>query len=673
MAWTPIDDQRWLLADDFGKLYLLMLLLENGDEVTSWTLDLIGETSRASVLVYLDDGYMFVGSHQGDSQVLKIQQEGVEKVQTISNIAPILDFTIMDMGNRAGEGQTNEYSSGQARIVTGSGAFRDGSLRSVRSGVGLEDQGLLGEMDHITDLFSLRSSNSGEMVDTLVASFVGETRVFQFRADGEVEESADYKSFVLSEATIHAGNLPNSHIVQVTGSSARLIDSENGMVLSEWSPSIGHAITAASANSNSLALSIGGLEAVILDLMGNLEVKARRHFEEEGQIACIHVPQAPSNICIAGFWQSAAVVILGIDNLETLQKTVVSDDAVSVPRSILLAPILSGQSPTLFVAMANGEVITFAVELTSFQLSAKKITVLGTQQASFKALPRADGLSNVFATCEHPSLIYGSEGRIVYSAVTAEKASCVCAFDSEAYPGAIAIATQDEVKIAVVDTERTTHVQTLQVGETVRRIAYSTRLKAFGIGTIHRSLRRSQEVVQSHFKLTDEVLFKELDTYALNEEELVESVIRADIREDSGDLVERFVVGTAYLDDDQDESIRGRIIVFAVTTERRLKVITELPVKGACRALGVIAGNIVAALVKTVTISCLSPTFSVATNVLAGRHICPRKFPSPQTHHLPHLYRPYRPLHPRANFSDRDSRPHEIRLHMHLYARPRRR
>ena len=602
VAWAQVDNQRWLIADDSGKLYLLMLLLENGGDVTGWKLDAIGQTSRASVLVYLDGGYMFVGSHQGDSQVVKVQEQGIEVVQTISNIAPILDFTIMDMGNRSGEGQANEYSSGQARIVTGSGAFQDGSLRSVRSGVGLEEQGLLGEMDHATDLFSLRSSDASNNVDLLVVSFIDETRLFQFRADGEVEEKTDFMSLSLSEGTLLAAGLSNGRILQVTPSSARLIESENGMVVSEWSPSDNHPITAASANDQDLALSVKGLEALTLNLKEELTVRARRQFSEEGQLACIHVSQVSSDICIAGFWQSATVAILKIDTLETLQKIVISDEAVSVPRSILLAQILSEQPPTLFIAMANGEVITFSVNLANFTLSAKKLTVLGTQQANFKALPRSDGLTNVFATCEHPSLIYGSEGRIVFSAVTAEKASCICSFDSEAYPGAIAIATPEDVRIALVDTERTTHVQTLPVAETVRRIAYSPKLRAFGLGTISRSLRNSQEVVRSHFKLADEVLFEKLDSYPLNEEELVESVIRADIREDSGDLVERFVVGTAYLDDEEPDSIRGRIIVFAVTSERKLKVITELPVKGACRALGVISGKIVAALVKTVRV-----------------------------------------------------------------------
>lgn len=602
VAWVQVDNQRWLFADDLGKLYLFMLLLGNEGDVIGWKLEAIGQTSRASVLVYLDGGYVFVGSHQGDSQVVKIQEQGIEVVQTISNIAPVLDFTIMDMGNRSGEGQTNEYSSGQARIVTGSGAFQDGSLRSVRSGVGLEEQGLLGEMEYATDLFSLRSSNTSGNVDLLVVSFVGETRIFQFQADGEVEEKSEYKSLSLSEGTLLAANLPDGRLLQVTASSARLIESEDDMSLSVWSPSDDDPITAASANEQNLVVSVKGLEALVLDLKKDLKVCVRRQFAEEGQIACIHVSHVSSDICIAGFWQSTAVAILKIDTLETLQKVVVSGEVVSVPRSILLAQVLLDQPPTLFVAMANGEVITFSTNLTNFALSSKKVTVLGTQQASFKALPRSDGLSNVFATCEHPSLIYGSEGRIVYSAVTAEKASCICSFDSEAYPGAIAIATPEDVRIALVDTERTTHVQTLPVGDTVRRIAYSPKLKAFGIGTIHRSLRQSQEVVESHFKLADEVMFQELDSYALNEEELVESVIRADIREDSGELVERFVVGTAYLDDEEPDSIRGRIMVFAVTAERTLKVITELPVRGACRALGVISGNIVAALVKTVRV-----------------------------------------------------------------------
>ncbi|KAA6409312.1 MAG: hypothetical protein FRX48_06865 [Lasallia pustulata] len=608
VTWEQIDSQTWLLADEYGKLYLLILTLNDDKTVSGWEVDVIGATSRASVLVYLDGGYVFVGSHQGDSQVFKIQAESISLVQTISNIAPILDFTVMDMGSRAGEGQTSEYSSGQARIVTGSGAFQDGSLRSVRSGVGLEELGVLGEMDHITNLFALRSGSSIARTDVLLVSFVDETRVFKFSSEGEAEEVDDYKGLSLSKGTLLASNLPQGRLLQITSCSVRLLDLENGMLVSEWSSPEGQAITAASANDQHVALSIGGVEAVILSLPEELRVVTRKSFGAQSQIACLTIPSILSEICIIGFWQSATVAILRLHTLEDIETVTVGDEAGAVPRSVLLTQVLPEQPPTLFVAMADGNVITFSVDKNKFTLFAKKSIILGTQHADFEALPRGDGLFNVFATCEHPSLIYGSEGRIVYSAVTAEKATCICQFDSEAYPGAIAIATPEDLKIALVDTERTTHVQTLRVHETVRRVAYSTKLKAFGLGTIRRTLRENVELVQSRFKLADEVLFKELDTYKLNDDELVESVIRADLDEGHGKISERFIVGTACLDDERNGSIRGRIIVFEVTQERTLKVVTELGVKGACRALGVVAGNIVAALIKTVVVYSFSST-----------------------------------------------------------------
>ena len=601
VAWAEIDSQRWILADDYGRLYLLMLVVSNS-KVVGWKLDAIGETSRASCLVYLGEGLVYVGSHQGDSQMIKIKERSIEIMQTFSNIAPILDFTIMDMGSRAGESQTNEYSSGQARIVTGSGAFQDGSLRSVRSGVGMEEQGQLLEASHISDMFALRSSGAAALVDLLLVSFVDESRIFKFEADGVVEEQAEYKGLTLSQGTLLAANIEDGNLLQITSASVRIIDIDDEMVKDAWAPASSQRITAASTNGQKLGLSVAGVEAVILNLSNEpgLKVMARRTFPEEGQISCVHVPDISSEICIAGFWQSTAVAVCNIKTLETIHRVIMSDDALSVPRSILLTHILPNESPTLFVAMANGEVVTFSMKMHDSSLSSRKAIVLGTQQANFKALPISDSIYSVFATCEHPSLVYGSEGRVVYSAVTAEKATCVCPFDCEAYPGAIAIATPEDLKIALVDTERTTHVNTLPVAESVRRLAYSTTLKAFGVGTIRRTLKDGYELIKSHFKLVDEVIFKSLDTFDLNDNELVESVIRADLRTGSGDTVERFVVGTAYLEDQVSDTARGRILVLAVTQDRMLQLVTELSVKGACRALGVVDGNIVAGLVKTV-------------------------------------------------------------------------
>lgn len=651
VAWEQIDRQRFIIADEYGKLYLLMLELGSSEQVQGWRLDVLGEISRASVLVYLGEGRVFVGSHQGDSQVIRILPHALDIQQTFPNIAPILDFTIMDMGSRggSGEGQMNEYSSGQARLVTSSGAFKDGSLRSVRSGVGLEDLGALGQMENITDMFSLKSSAYAQLADILVVSFVDETRIFRFDPSGGVEELDSFNGLALYEGTLLAANVTSQRILQVTGSAVRLADSDSGMIVGQWSAPENSSVTAVTAKDDVAIICVGGESLVVLDLKGELSIRATRHFGSNNQVACITTSPCDPTTCIVGFWQSSSISILNISNLETILTEQVAQGSVSVPRSLLLVSILEDQLPILFIAMADGNVITYNLDPSTHGLSGRRSIVLGTQQANFTALPKGDGMYNVFATCEHPSLIYGAEGRLVYSAITAEDASRVCSFDSEAYPGAIAIATTTDLKLAVVDEERSTHVQGLHVGETVRRIAYSSELKAFGLGTISRELQDGAEVVQSHFKLADEVMFKVLATYPLNQEELVESVMRCKLDDGYGNLEERFVVGTAYLDDENTDSVRGRILVFEVTTDRKLNLLHDHAVKGACRCLAMVEAKIVAALVKTVRIRTFTSPKAYHANTKPGRRLLLRIRNSlhplpPQTRLLPHIHRPHRPL-----------------------------
>ena len=602
VAWTAIDECRYLLADEGGLLHLLMLETEES-LVKSWKLDTIGQTSRASVILWLNNGYVFVGSHQGDSQLVSIQFGKVEILQTLSNIAPVLDFAIMDMGRGSSGNHSNEYSSGQARIVTGSGVFSDGSLRSVRSGVGMEEQGVLGEMSNATDIFALRSSANTEHHDVLVVSFVDETRLFLFGLDGEVEEQAEFNSLKLSEPTILCSEVAEHRLIQITPAVIRLIDFESGRVLNEWSDPEGHTLTSASASQREVIVSIGGLEVATFTLGTDILLQARRKFFE-GQIACVHVSDLRPGIGFVGFWQNTDIAVVGTEDLQTVKKQAFSEESTSIPRAILLEHLIrptSEKQATLLISTAGGEVVTFLLNLNNLEFSSRNVTVLGTQQANLKAIPRGEtGMSSIFAICEHPSLIYGSDNHIVFSAITAENTIAVCDFNSEFCPGAVAIATPSDIRIALVDTQRTTNVQTLHVGELVRRIAYSSTLKSFGIGTVHRTLEGMEEIITSRFKLADEVLFKELDSFDLNSDELVESVICAELEEDDDEPRETFVVGTSYAEDVGDDAVRGRILILAVTGERKLKLITALPVKGACRVLGTLQGKLLAGLMKTV-------------------------------------------------------------------------
>ncbi|OAA66753.1 uv-damaged DNA-binding protein [Niveomyces insectorum RCEF 264] len=634
VAWARYDATHYFLGDNYGSLHLLTILAE-GTAVTGLNVSQIGKTSRAAALVYVEARRMlFVGSHSGDSQLFKVDLTSSTDnfcalVQVMRNIGPILDFTVMDMGNREVDKQlANEYASGQARIVTGSGVHKDGSLRSVRSGVGLEDVGVLDETGHVRALFSLRTQNRSQSVspppppppkvDTLVVSGLTETRAFVFDSEGGIEEVDSLPGITLTIETLWAANLPDSggnRVLQITPHVVTVAELDSGVTVASWSPPNGKTITSASANGRWALLSVEGTLLVSLDLARDLAVAAQKDFGTD-QIACIHASPQLLDTGVVGMWTAGSVTLVDLGTLQPTQSSETvrhKEDNASVARSLALVQVLPPQvaGPTLFVAMDDGSVVTFAVSPHTGTLSSRKSVILGTRHASLHLLPQAGGVYNVFATTEHPSLIYGSENRTVYAAVTAEDASVVCAFDAEAFPNAVVVATATQIKLSRIDAQRQTHVQTVEMGETVRRIAYSPAEKVFALGCVAQELTHGREVVTSSVKLVDEVLFRPLGKpLALDAEraELVECVIRAELRDAHGDPVERFVVGTSYLTGDGDEGhgedpTLGRLLVLGVDADRSLYQVSAHRLRGPCRCLGVLQdGLIVAGLSRTVVL-----------------------------------------------------------------------
>lgn len=628
VTWAQYDETHYLLADDYGRLNLLTIetaveptgVIVTGMNVAPMVFEDPGiVTSRASQLVYMGNGTLYLASHHGDCQVIRIDVSLRRMVllKTLSNNAPILDFAIMDMGNREGDTQAgNAYSSGQARIVAGCGAYRDGSLRSIRSGVGLDDIGILDEVEGTRGLFTLRSYGS-KLVDTLAVSLINETRVFRFDREGEIEEVTEFSGLVLDTETLLAATIPNGNLLQVTPRSVRLLDSESGVTVATWDAPDQKTITAASANDKWALLSVEGVTLVSLNLLDNLSAQVQHtdHTTSDGipdQMSCLHAARSSPDLGVVGWWSSGTISVVDMATLkplhgESLRQT---DDSASVPRDIALVqlhpPETSG--PTLLIATEDGNVVTFNVSAEGFAVSGRKTVTLGSSPARLHILPQDDGTCNIFATTEHSSLIYGFEGRIIYSATTADDATFVAPFNSEAYPGAIILSTNNHVRLSKVDKERLTHVKTLPVGETVRRVAYSADLKAFGIGCIKKELVNNEEVVTSSFRLVDEIIFKQLgEPFPLEGStglELVECVIRAELTDSSGNPAERFIVGTSFMPDNEEtasgDKTRGRILVLGVDQDRQVYQIVSHKLKGNCRCLGFLDGYLFAGLSKTI-------------------------------------------------------------------------
>jgi len=121
---------------------------------------------------------VYVGSSLADSQLIKLRTESdetgnfVEILENFNNLGPIVDFCVVDLDRQGqvkrepfcfegvffeGDGRAESTLSRQGQVVTCSGVGKDGSLRVVRNGVGINELALL-ELAGINGIWSLRKS-----------------------------------------------------------------------------------------------------------------------------------------------------------------------------------------------------------------------------------------------------------------------------------------------------------------------------------------------------------------------------------------------------------------------------------------------------------------------------------------------------------------------------------
>ncbi|KAF0696243.1 hypothetical protein As57867_012953, partial [Aphanomyces stellatus] len=232
------DGSRFLLADQFGLLQVVALQ-HTGKEVTGISLDVLGETSIASTISYLDNGVVFVGSAYGDSQLIKLHPTRdattgsyLEVLDSYVNVGPIVDFCVMDL-DRQGQGQ----------IVTCSGAYKDGSLRIIRNGIGINEQAAT-ELAGIKGMWALRPTFDAGQDAYLMQSFVNEMRILGFaQVDQEYELGEQEIPGFSNAKTLLCRNVVGDLWLQVTEQDIRLVACGSMQLASAWAAPAGARIT----------------------------------------------------------------------------------------------------------------------------------------------------------------------------------------------------------------------------------------------------------------------------------------------------------------------------------------------------------------------------------------------------------------------------------------------
>ena len=571
------DGSRFLLGDNSGFLRMLALV-QVDDQVVDMSLERIGETSVASSLSYLDNGFVFVGSFFGDSMLVRLQEDADESGsfvavhETFPNVGPIVDMAVVDF-ERQGQGQ----------LVTCSGNNKDGSLRVVRVGVEIHN---LAELDlpGVKGMWSLKASSEDSTQKFIVFSFVGETRILGMTEDMELEET-ELSGFDCSVATLHCRNASGTNAIQVTADRVKLIDLESGNCLAQWSPPKGdEAISLATSNESQVVVAAGH-QLFYLRIQGN-SLSLENSIVLENQASCLDVDfplssaDAGSPIVAVGMWDDISIRILRLPSLELATHEVLGGDYIA--RSVILT--LFDEIPYLLCGLGDGNLCSFVIDMETCTLSQQKKISLGTQPLLLHRFQHL-GANHIFAASDRPTIIYSTNGKLHYSIVNMKEVNNICSFASGDSPDSLAVSTDSNLVIGVVDDLQKLHVRTVPLGMEPSAIAYQESTSCFLVGAV--DMTRGTRLL-----VFDEKTFDILDEVPMGEFEDVSCIISMVFDDDE---TEYFVVGSTYVQDEETEPTSGRIVVFEFKEGKLLRV-GEACVHGAVYSMSSIQGCLVAAV-----------------------------------------------------------------------------
>ncbi|XP_064634746.1 DNA damage-binding protein 1-like [Lineus longissimus] len=624
------NGSRYLLGDMAGRLFMLLLQKEEKMDGTAIVKDLkvelLGETTIAECITYLDNGVVYVGSRLGDSQLVKLNVEPddngsyVQIMETFTNLGPIVDMCVVDL-ERQGQGQ----------LVTCSGVDKEGSLRIIRNGIGIQEHASI-DLPGIKGIWPLKV-DCGEFDSLIVLAFVGQTRVLQL--NGEEVEETELGGFDDEQQTFYCGNVSHGQIVQITALSIRLISASNKTMVAEWKPPSGKNISVATCNQHQIICAIGS-EVHYLEI----EKEKLPHISSatmEHEVACIDVNPLKEGAdraewCAVGLWTDISARILKLPNFESLH--VESLGGEIIPRSILMTTFEGVHY--LLCALGDGALIYFNLNAETGFLSERKKVTLGTQPTVLKTFKSLSTM-NVFACSDRPTVIYSSNHKLVFSNVNLKEVSYMCPLNSSGYPDSLALANASALTIGTIDDIQKLHIRTVPLGESPRRISYQEASQTFGalcqrydlqdsngaapyparpsastqalnsssssntkvMSTASSSLTDfsyGNEVQVHSLIVLDQHTFEVHHAHQFMNNEFATSIISAKFGDDPNTY---FVVGTAMVYPEEAEPKQGRIVIFHYN-EGKLSQVAEKEIKGAAYSLVEFNGKLLASINSTV-------------------------------------------------------------------------
>lgn len=553
---TRVTEESWVLGDDYGLLYSLTF---NGQQPAIRRLEhpINNNTNTTSisiphVLVMLSKT-LFVGSHYGDSQLLKFPS--LEILARKTNIGPIQDILV----------QPPQGAAGSSSLITASGAFKDGALKIIKYGVGMTEKAEL-EIPGVRAIWGI------DALGVIVLSFVDSYLVLRVNDNGEIEQLDAGQSEVIYACTVQG------RLILITRNEIKLHN--DGVCLSSHSL---ESISIAKHIDDKIVLLNKNVLETWQVTAESIHKVADKDFETD-----VSAFDLFEKSVVVGFWNTES---LWFGTIELEERIRVPLDSGAIPHSIVVQKLSSMDQTTLFVAMKDGTLSTYSIDLHNYTLSNNKKSVLGTVPAQLTVFATRQG-PNIFATSDRPTIIHSSRSKLAFSSISIASCTCFAAFNSSILNCCMIIASEEGLKIGEIDDIQKLQFRSITLGELPRRLVKSENFIAVLTMRMEVENLTGNEIQRSFLKLLDETTLEVLDDFELLQNEMCQSLA---VVKFSGEY--RIAVGTSFADDEQEECTRGRILVFGVNeVDSSLWLETQIEVPGSVYCLAHLGESLVAGI-----------------------------------------------------------------------------
>ncbi|TIC73686.1 hypothetical protein E3Q00_02683 [Wallemia mellicola] len=425
-GYTAVNDActAWLVGDEKGDIYYISI--SNFLEIT-----LVGNSSVASTLQHLGNGFLFLGSQNEDSKLLVVQTNPVRivELENYRNLAPVSDMVLT-------------HPDGiQGQLVVCSGSNKAGKLRVVTTGIGLCDIYQVGLGESIGNVFILGSH--------LLVSYLSTTKIYDIPNGlyGTFDESIAYQDVRRDMPTLSVVSSGGRHGVYQSNLLTVFDDNGNPVERKETE------IDFVSVSEDLESVLVVGVEGLVL--------------HQKGQRRALHKPEHAASYAILDdnhivytTWTDYSVNIVDSRSNELIYSCKSRDDT----------PLLSllVENKVVLAGSADGSLYAFRFDEHLKSMDIQTVAIGSTPVCLTRS---NDGL--IFALCDVPSIVTLDNTRLRYSSININYINGLTSYNTNGMVNYVFV-QNDQLKFSrILSTENRVHIHSVEMGADVpRQVAY---------------------------------------------------------------------------------------------------------------------------------------------------------------------------------------------------------